>query len=230
MSHLNTPIAVIIAGITIAGAILITGSRGDTTPASVDSAVEISPETISLDPITKKDHILGDFDASVIIVEYSDTECPFCKRYHETLNQIVEEYSNGSVAWVYRHFPIDSLHSKARKEAEATECAAEIGGNEGFWNYINRLFEITPSNNGLDLAILPEIAVEIGLDREVFIECLESGKKASIVADQLQSGIDAGVRGTPGSFIITRDGTVIQIPGGAQPFEVIKSAIDQILN
>src|SRR6185436_7093141 len=84
---------------------------------------------VEMEPVTEKDHILGNPNAEVIMVEYSDLECPFCKEFHSTLRRVMNEYGkDGKVAWVYRHFPIDSLHPKARKEAEATECAAELGG------------------------------------------------------------------------------------------------------
>jgi protein-disulfide isomerase len=110
---------------------------------------------ITLDPVTEKDHITGNPQADVVLIEYSDTECPFCKRFHETMIQVMAEYgASGKVAWVYRHFPLDALHSKARHEAEATECATELGGNEKFWAYLNKLEEITPSNNGLDASLL----------------------------------------------------------------------------
>ena len=124
------------------------------------SDVEVS--LIKMKPVSDGDHILGDKNASVKIVEFSDTECPFCKRFHTTMQQVVKD-NNGQVAWVYRHFPLDQLHSKARKEAEATECAAEMGGSEKFWAYLNRIMEVTPSNNGLDPAELPAIAAYVGL-------------------------------------------------------------------
>jgi len=117
---------------------------------------------INMKPVSDGDHILGDKNAPVKIVEFSDTECPFCKRFHTTMQQVVKD-NNGQVAWVYRHFPLDQLHSKARKEAEATECAAELGGNEKFWAYLNRLMEVTPANNGLDPAELLTIASYAGL-------------------------------------------------------------------
>src|SRR5207249_6414117 len=87
---------------------------------------------------------------------------------------------DGKVVWVYRHFPIDSLHSKARKEAQASECAAALGGNEAFWAYSDKLFEVTPSNNRLDLAQLPRIAQEIGLDRAQFETCLEGDMRGGV--------------------------------------------------
>lgn len=106
-------------------------------------------------PVSPDEHIFGNPNASIFIIEYSDLECPFCKRFHETMKQAMEKYGkNGQVAWVYRHFPLDAIHSKARKEAEATECAAEQGGNEMFWKYTNKLMEITPSNNQLDPKLL----------------------------------------------------------------------------
>ena len=120
-------------------------------------------------PVNVKDHILGRADAQVKIVEFSDLECPFCKRVHPTLKRIMEEYGeSGKVAWIYRHFPLDTLHKKARKEAQATECANELGGNKAFWAYTDKLFEITPSNDRLDLSLLPKIAEDIGVDRAAF--------------------------------------------------------------
>ena len=107
------------------------------------------PMATQMRPISPDDHILGNVNAKIIIVEYSDLECPFCKMFHNTMHQVVEK-SNGNVAWVYRHYPILQLHPKAFHEAEATECAWEQGGNSAFWKYTDKLFEITPSNNGLD--------------------------------------------------------------------------------
>lgn len=112
-------------------------------------------DKITLDPVTEKDHISGNPQAELMLVEYSDPECPFCKRFHETMIQVMKEYgTQGKVAWAYRHFPLDAIHSKARHEAEAVECAGELGGNEKLWEYVNTLYKITPSNNQLDPALL----------------------------------------------------------------------------
>ena len=169
------------------------------------------------------DHIRGNVNAPITIVEYSDLECPFCKRFHETLKQVLAEYGN-KVRWVYRHFPLDQIHSKADKEAEATECAGELGGNDAFWAYIDKVFELTPSNNGLDLALLPAIAQDLGLDRGKFESCLTSGKYAELVEAQFQEGTRLGVDGTPGSFV---NGERIR---GAIPFEALKKMIDDQLS
>ena len=135
---------------------------------------------------------------------------------------------DGQVAWVYRHFPIVQLHSKAPKEAEATECSAELGGNQGFWNYLDKLMETTNSNNSLDPSELPQIASSVGLDVAVFNECLSSGKYAEFVKTSVEEAVKAGARGTPHSIIIAQDGRKILI-NGAEPIATVKLKIDSLL-
>lgn len=177
--------------------------------------------------VDENDHIKGDNNAPLTWIEYSDLECPFCKKIHPDLQKLLSEYE-GKVRWVYRHFPLDQLHSKARKEAEASECAAELGGNEAFWNYIDKIYEVTPSNNGLDEAKLPEIAFQVGLDRKGFEECLESGRWAQRVQSDYDSGVAAGVSGTPGNILLDDKGNTRLIPG-ALPYEQLKQAVEGML-
>lgn len=116
----------------------------DTVKEKISSALLSNTplEEIKIRPVTEGDHIVGDINtAKIIIVEYSDFDCPFCKVFHSTMHRVVKD-SNGEVAWVYRHYPIPQLHPDAFKKAEATECAWEQGGNEAFWKYADRLFEI----------------------------------------------------------------------------------------
>lgn len=188
-----------------------------------------APTTVTVREVTAEDHVRGDRNAPVKMVEYSDLECPFCKRFHPTLQQVMDELGkDGKVAWVYRHFPLDSLHSKARKEAEATECANALGGNEAFWEYVDRLFAVTPSNNGLDPAQLPVIADEVGLNQQEFERCLDSGKFADHVAADLADANAAGGNGTPYTVILASDGTKIPV-SGALPFAQVQAAIEQAL-
>jgi protein-disulfide isomerase len=93
---------------------------------------EDAQKVTGLAPVTDKDHLIGNKDANFILVEYSDFECPFCKRFHPTATKLYKE--NPDVAWVYRHFPLD-FHPTAQKSAEASECLAKIGGNEAFWKF-----------------------------------------------------------------------------------------------
>lgn len=219
------PLAIIIAGVLIAGAIYYGDKKDGNTTSKKDEQKEIN-----IRPVESTDHILGNPDASIVIVEYSDTECPYCKNFHSTMNKIVSEFGkDGKVAWVYRHYPIDQLHDKSRKEAEATECAAELGGNEKFWQYINLLYEKTPSNNKLDPSVLPQIATTIGLDKIAFQTCLNSGKYKDKVErdyqDLTNSGVDKEEIGTPYNVIIVKGGGKIPM-AGALPYASVKSAIE----
>jgi len=196
--------------------------------AVVSGALAAPPET-GIRPVTSRDHIRGDPEAPVKIIEYSDTECPLCKRLHPILQQVVQQYS-GKVAWVYRHLPVKEIHPRALKEAEATECAAELGGNDKFWAYLDRVFEVTPSNDRLDPAELPRIAVHVGLDSEKFGLCLKSGRHAGRVAEDAAEAIAAGAPGTPYSLVVAPNGKAFAVVG-AQPYEswelVVDIALDQ---
>lgn len=179
-------------------------------------------------PLQDSDHVRGPRDARIILIEYSDLECPFCKAFHLTAQKAVDEY-NGQVAWVYRHFPLDNLHPKADKEAEAVECAGKLNGEDGFWLMVDKIFEVTPSNNGLNLDDLPKLAGQIGVDAVKFKECLDSGKFAQHVEDDYQSGLKAGVQGTPGTILLdTKSGKTRVIPG-AVPYEQLKQIIDELI-
>src|SRR3989344_7093206 len=123
---LSVPIAIVVAGALIALSLYYSNPK-NSAPIVNNGGTVIAG--VDMRAVSAEDHILGNPNADVIIVEYSDTECPFCKSFHTTLKRVMSEYGNsGKVAWVYRHFPIDQLHSKARKEAEAMECANELGG------------------------------------------------------------------------------------------------------
>jgi len=177
---------------------------------------------------TGRDHIRGNSAAPVTLIEYSDFECPFCKSFHPTVKKLVDE-SGGRVRWVYRHFPLDEIHSKARKEAAASECAAELGGNDAFWKFADRFYELTPSNNRTDIdAVLPRIAREIGIERTRFASCLASGRHDRRVAEDLQDATASGGRGTPWSIIVSKSGKTYPL-SGAQPYASVKQLIELAL-
>lgn len=217
--------AIIIAGLIIAGAILL---KGNQPAAPSNNAVNNNgnpPQQAGpLKPITNKDHIRGNPNAPIIIVEYSDFDCPFCKSFHVTMKQVLEK-NNGKVAWVYRHFPLPQLHPNAFKKAEASECVAELAGNDAFWKYADKLFESTPL---VGLEQLPNLAGEIGLDVVRFTICLSGNKYKSLVDNSIKDGSTAGVQGTPKSFIV-KDGKVVDTIDGAQPIDSITPKIDAAL-
>jgi len=145
------PLAIIIAGGLIAGAVYYASVKSPKNLPAAQVAATTDQAVGTMRPVTSDDHILGNPNAQVVIVEYSDPECPFCKAFHPTLQQIMAQYgASGQVAWVYRHFPIAELHPKAPKEAEAFECAWAQGGNDMFWKYADAVYATTNSNNSLD--------------------------------------------------------------------------------
>ena len=198
-------------------------------PSVPDAPAPTPPPAQPLPPIDfKRDHILGNKDATIALVEYSDFECPFCKSVHPTYQQVMKEYGS-KVMMVYRHFPL-SFHQNAQKEAEASECVAELGGNDAFWKFHDYVFDKTTSNGtGFALDQLPVAAKAAGVDEAKFKTCLDSGKYAQLVQDEETTGGSAGVDGTPGNFVYnvkTKETTPIV---GAVPFAQFKSAIDAAL-
>ena len=229
LNKLSVPMAIIIAGVLVAGTVYFSSIKPkDATPVNQQpNTGNTSLENVRA--INETDHIRGNINAPIKIVEYSDTECPFCKRFHTTMQRVMDEYGkNNKVAWIYRHSPIDTLHSKARKEAEATECANELGGSEKFWAYLDRIYEITPANNGLDPKELPNIALYVGLNVADFNTCLNSGKYAQRIEEDLQNANATGGGGTPWSIVVAKDGKKYSI-NGAQPYEMVKQTIDSAL-
>jgi len=226
MEKLSVPIAIVIAGGLIAGALYYSNIK---TPKQATNNVPAGVENLDMKPVTAEDHIIGNPNADLIVVEYSDSECPFCKVFHKTMLRVMNEYGkDGKVAWVYRHLPIDSLHANARKEAEAMECAGELGGNAKFWEYTNMLYDTTNSNDSLDPAELPKIASRVGLDSKAFENCLSSGKFAEKIEASVQDAARAGARGTPHSIILSKDGTKTPLQG-ALPYEDLKNILDALL-
>lgn len=225
---LTIPAAIVIAGVIVAGALIYIKHP---TPAS--SPVSAQTATINLASVTTDDHIRGIPTAKVTIIEFSDLECPFCKMFHATMQQVMNNYGKkGDVAWVYRHFPLN-IHPKAQKEAEAAECVFAQGGDVAFWKFIDGVFAITPSNNQLDPAKLPTIAGSVGVDVDQFNTCLSSGATAAKITNNYQDGLRVGIgsvpdSGTPYSIIIDKKGNKIPI-SGAQPYEVVSQLIDAIL-
>lgn len=227
---LSTPVAIVIAGAFIAVAVFF-GVRGTPTTGTLPQQPVADQQTGDLEqmnPITSADHIRGNPNAQVTLVEYSDFECPFCKRFHETMKQVSTEYGD-KIVWVYRQFPLDQLHSKARKEAVASECAAELGGNDAFWKFTDRFFELTPSNDQTNIdTVLPQIAREIGLDGAKFASCLTSKKYDAHIEENIQNAVATGGNGTPWSIVVSKSGKKYPL-SGAQPYEAVKQLIDLAL-
>lgn len=226
------PVSILVAGVLIGGGFVMS-KRIDTKESSyLERKQQELNKSISgiMRPIDNSDHILGSPNARLILVEYSDTECAFCKIFHTTMLALVRDYgSEEKLAWVYRHFPISEIHSRSIKEAEAQECASKLGGNSKFWEYTNRLYEITPSNDGLDPSELEKIATHVGLSSADFKICLGSGEFRTKIENDIKNAKELGAVGTPFSILLdTKTGEKYPIEG-AYPYSQLKQVIDMIL-
>ncbi len=167
--------------------------------------------------------VKGDANAPVVIIEFSDYQCPFCgKFYSQTLSSIEEQYiKTGKVKLVYKDFPLISIHPEAQKAAEAARCVREQKGDEGYFKMHDKLFE-----NQQDLSVENEKkwARSLGVVGSKFDDCLDKGKYAKAIQDEEAYGEKLGVSGTPAFFI---NGKFIN---GAQPFDVFKQVIDAELS
>lgn len=178
-------------------------------------------------PVALADHIKGNKNAKVTLIEYSDYECPFCKNFETTVSDIIKTYGD-KIRFVYRHYPLP-FHANAQKEAEASECVASLGGNDLFWKFSDAIYQRTTSNGtGFALDALGPLAAEIGVNQQQFQACLDSGKYEKLVKDSISEGQTAGVQGTPSIFVIDAKGNS-ELVVGAQPIDAFKTAIDKAL-
>lgn len=229
---LAIPAAIVIAAALIAGAIFLGGNNNPQANAPTEDTQAQqgnTTEDVTVEPVTEDDHIRGNPNAPIMIVEYSDYDCPFCKNFHETMNRVMDEYGvDGEVAWVYRHFPLVQLHPNAPKLSEAAECVAEQGGDEAFWTFSDLIFSERGTNEQTDITRLNEFAEAAGVDVGAFELCYNSGKYEEQIQEDVQAAIAAGGRGTPHSIVMVGDQQ--GVINGAQPYETVKQIIDNLLS
>lgn len=222
------PLSIIIAGALIGGALYLGNNKGSNTAENPEKG-EVAGDYTNLKPVDSEDHIFGNPDAPIKFVEFSDPQCHFCRAFHPTMKRIMEEYGeDGKVAWVYRHFAI--LGPTSEKEAEATECAAEQGGDEAFWQYLDLMFETKEDSGRFPTGeSIQTVAEAAGLDVEAFNSCVESGKYKETIASMREDAISVGGKGTPYTLIIDSEGELIAPLNGALPYENIKTILDEAI-
>jgi protein-disulfide isomerase len=191
---------------------------------------DTTPKKVSIDD----DPILGNKDAKVTMIDFTDYECPFCKRYFdETFSEIKKNYiDTGKIKYVVRDLPL-SFHANAHKEAQAAECAREQGGDDAYFKYHDEIFKRTTSNGaGIALTDLSVIADDIGLSGAALQACLDSEKYKKEVDKDLADASSVGATGTPSFFIgkSSSDGVITGTPIiGAQPYSEFQTEIDKQL-
>lgn len=215
----------ILLGLVLKGGVSFAGTNGGNAPTAVPtvnpSAGDTGPVVVA--PVdAKTDHILGNKNAKVTLVEYSDFECPFCGRFYPTVKQAMQNFS-GKIRLVYRHFPLTQIHPEAEPAAMASECADEQGK---FWEFHDKLFE---NQTQLGSAYYSQVARDLGLNVTKFSDCLSTKKYLQKVQSQAATGDAAGVRGTPHTLVVGPNGEVVPI-SGAQPYSALEAAIKRFVD
>lgn len=193
-----------------------------TPPANTNTVTPPSKVDAADITIGDDDYVRGNPDAAVTVVEFTDLECPFCKKFHPSIKNVFE--ANGdNVRWVFKHFPL-SFHPEAKPAAVAAECAGKLGGNDTFWKYVDTLYD---NQNDLGDGLYKQMAADLGLKAGDFATCLESDEfDAKIAADQ-KLGQSIGVGGTPSSFVIA-GGTAEKLNGAVPQTEVEAAVADAL--
>jgi len=188
------------------------GERGqmvlsDIQPSSGNAPPSSQTTTKTVD-LSSSVHMQG--SGSLILVEYADLECPYSKEFHQTLESVMLAHE-GKIQWVYKHFPLNQHLKKATLEAEATECAGVQGK---FWDYVQMVFDRTPSNNGLAEKELFTISKDLGLDENLFNDCLANATSNAKVKADAAEAQRLGAPGTPFSLLADQNGNILEVIDG----------------
>lgn len=182
-----------------------------------------SDQVKKIPPVNSTDHLNGPKDAKITLIEYFDLQCPYCKQFHPVVKQAMNDYK-GQIAWVIRDYPLYSIHPKAEPAAEVAECVAAIGGTDAYWNFIDRVLAGQPDS----LDQLLTIATQAGVSSTKVMACAQAKTYKSVIDNDYNGGVTAGVSGTPGNFILNQKGEAWLIPGFV-PYEQLKLVIDEAL-
>ncbi|PIT90898.1 hypothetical protein COU17_02995 [Candidatus Kaiserbacteria bacterium CG10_big_fil_rev_8_21_14_0_10_49_17] len=214
------PGAIIVAGALIAASVYVSLSNSSGGgPEGFGNGNSASAENVR--PLNDDDHVFGNPDAQVSIIEFSDFECPFCQVIHSTLKQIVSE-SNGEVNWVYRHFPLTSLHAGALPGSVVSECVARFAGNDAFWSFADTLFA---NQDKFSPAFFEQTARSLGLTEQQYTACTESNATVALVQEDFEEAVTAGGQGTPFVVVMNKDGETFPF-SGALPYEQVKAIVE----
>jgi len=213
--------AIIVAGIIVAGAIIYTGK----TPGEPQTA-GLATEEADKPSMDTKGHALGNPDAELTLTNYFDINCGYCRKFHETMQQLIEKYGkDGKLKWISKHF---ALNPVSATEAEATECATDLAGEEMYWKFLEKIMTIEMPQQNTVINEMTKIAEELEINKNEFKSCLESGKFTSAIETMGREATSLGARGTPFSIMQTKSGKTETIPG-ALPYADMEQMIESLL-
>ena len=217
--ELSPSVSILIAGVLIAGAVIFTNTRQSAPAAAVVAGAQAPTAATNVRVPSAQDHIVGSPTAPLVLIEYSDFQCPYCNVVHPTLKRIVEE-SNGQIAWVYRHLPLESIHPNAKPAAIASECVAEQLGNDGFWKFADIIFG---DQSKMSPAYFEQVAIQLGAQKTAYKSCIVSASAAKKVDADSAEAQQNGGQGTPYTVLYDKRGQVGV--SGALPYDAFTSVI-----
>ncbi len=226
---LTTPVAIIIAALVLSFSHIVYG-------AIIASSSGVQKNTVTMfngRSVDESDLITGNTKSDVILVEYSDTECPFCAQLSPTIKKIKAEYAS-KIGFVYRFFPLTQIHKNAFEESRAIYCVGKNLGATKREEYVTSIFDYKYERQNM---VFPSgqkelLAKNIGVNQETFNACMLSQESSDAVTASIQDGTVAGVQGTPASFVLikTKNGyEVVALIDGARPYEYFKAVLDEAL-
>lgn len=231
-SSAAVPIAIVVGFAMIAIAIFFSGGKTEQVAPTVQKQANSDEEVVAtgtMRPIDNEDYVRGNPNAPILIVEYSDYDCPFCKQFHDTMKQVIEEFGvGGQVAWVYRQFPLAQLHPNSPKISEAAMCVGEIGGNDAFWKFTDLVFEQREIDVPTNITKLGDYAERIGINIDEFNDCTQSGRMKSTVEASIEDGFNIGARGTPYTLLIAGDQQAVI--NGAQSYATVRGIVSNLID
>jgi protein-disulfide isomerase len=225
---ISIPAAIVTGAVIIGIALIIGMGRGATTTTQQPTPDTNTPTDApaSVATIRSGDLVRGDVtNADVAIIEYSDSDCTYCERFHPTLKQALSEDKN--LVWVYRFFPL-TIHPNAYTEATALKCVADLGGNDTFWKYLDTIINVTLNPDPKSNEALTTYATADGVDAKLFKSCFANPATSKAIDADIAEAQSIGAQGTPYSIVVNlKTGKQTAIPG-AYPIEDVRKAIESV--
>lgn len=221
--EITPALSIIIAGLIVAGAILFTHFNPVGAPQK-QAEVQGGEASPSVRMPSQSEHIVGSASAPIVLIEYSDFECPYCSVVHPTIKQIVSG-SNGQIAWVYRHLPLTSIHPDALPAADAAECITAQLGNDAFWKFADSVFA---NQKNLNAAYTASLAKTLGADMTKYNACVAARTYANKIDQDITEAMNNGGNGTPYTVIVNTKTKKQVAVSGALPYAQFMQAIQSV--
>jgi protein-disulfide isomerase len=224
--ELTPSVSILLAGLIIAGSIVFVNMKPAESAGTAGNEAAAAATEVAVPAPTASDHIVGSLTAPIVLIEYSDFQCPYCQMIYPTIKQIVAE-SRGEVAWVLRNYPLYQIHPQALPTANAAECIASLAGEGAFWKFVDTLFT---NQDKLSADFAESTAISLGAEKAAYESCIKNTPHQERIDTEAADAQANGGSGTPYTVVLnTKTGKQFAI-NGALPAASIKAVISKALN